>query len=71
MEFVLNIIQIVISILLITVILVQQKGTTLGGAFGGDSTTFTSKRGAEKFLHIATIVLAIIFIGLAIVNVIL
>jgi protein translocase SecG subunit len=71
MENILNIIQIVIAALLIAVILFQQKGTSLGGAFGGDSTTFTSKRGPERILHILTIIIAIIFVGLAIVNVVL
>jgi len=71
MEYILNIVQIVISVLLIAVVLFQQKSTTLGGAFGGDSTTFTTKRGPERVLHIATIVLSVIFVGLAIVNVVL
>ena len=61
MDTILNIIQIVISILLIIVILLQQKGSGLGGAFGGESNVYRSKRGIEKTLYYATIVLAVLF----------
>lgn len=71
MENILNIAQIVVSVLLVTVILLQQRGTTLGGAFGGDSSVYSSRRGAERVFFVATIVLGIIFIGLAIVNIVL
>ncbi len=71
MENILNIAQIVVTVILVTVILLQQRGTTLGGAFGGDSSVYSSRRGMERVLYIATIVLGIIFIGLAIVNIVL
>lgn len=57
--------QIVVSILLITVILMQSKGSGLGEVFGGTGNVYSTKRGAEKFLHILTIILAIFFLGLA------
>jgi protein translocase SecG subunit len=40
----------------------------LGGAFGGDNfaSTFYKRRGAEKFLFSATIVLAVLFVASAI-----
>jgi preprotein translocase subunit SecG len=41
----------------------------LGSAFGGDFGGYYTKRGLEKFFLYATIVLAIVFILLAIVNV--
>ncbi len=55
--------QIAISILLILAILLQQRGSSLGGAFGGDnfSATFHTRRGAEKVLFQASIVLAFLF----------
>lgn len=55
--------QIIISILLITSILLQQRGASIGGAFGTDnfSSTFYKRRGGEKLLFRATIVLAILF----------
>jgi len=65
---ILSIIQIVVAILLILSILLQQRGTTLGGAFGGESGFYRSRRGPEKFLYILTIVLGIVFVALAVVN---
>ena len=61
---------IVLSILLIVGIVLQQRGASLGGAFGGDNfaSTFYKRRGAEKFLFNATIVLAILLVLLSITN---
>lgn len=66
---ILNIIQIALAVLLTGSILLQQRGTELGGAFGssGDAIAF-KKRGPEKFLFISTIVLAILFFAAAIAN---
>ena len=69
MERILNIVQIVSSILLILLILLQQRGTTLGGAFGGESSVFGARRGIEKTLFILTIIVAIIFLTIAILNI--
>ena len=66
MQNALYVIQIILSVLLITSILLQQRGTGLGGAFGGESDVYRSKRGMEKFLFYATIILAVLFVGLAI-----
>jgi len=65
---ILSIIQIVVAVLLILSILLQQRGTTLGGAFGGESGFFRARRGPEKFLYILTIVLGTLFVVLAVVN---
>jgi len=56
-------IQIIISVLLVVVILFQQRGAGgLGGAFGGgESASFHTKRGFERILFISTIVLAVLF----------
>lgn len=56
------IIQIILAILLIFVIIIQQKGTGMGGAFGGDLGFYRTKRGAEKLLFYATIVLSVCFV---------
>jgi preprotein translocase subunit SecG len=60
--------EIILSLLLIVGVVLQQRGAGLGGAFGGDNfaSTFYKRRGAEKFLFNATIVIAILFVGTAI-----
>ncbi|MFH0739785.1 MAG: preprotein translocase subunit SecG [bacterium] len=66
---VLLILQIAVPCLLIVCILLQQRGTALGSAFGGSGGGFYSKRrGAEKKIFIATIVLSILFIIVSILN---
>jgi protein translocase SecG subunit len=61
--------EIVITLLLILGIVLQQRGAGLGGAFGGDNfaSTFYKRRGAEKFLFYATVILAILYVASAIV----
>lgn len=59
--------QTIIPILLIIVILLQSRGTGLGGAFGGGAGgglgggNYLTKRGFEKKLYYATIILAVLF----------
>ena len=62
--------EIALGILLIVGIVLQQRGATLGGAFGGDNfaSTFYKRRGAEKFLFNATIGIAVLLVLAAIVN---
>lgn len=58
-------IQIVVSVLLVGLILLQRSGAELGGAFGGgdgSGGTLYTRRGFEQVLFIATIVLATIFV---------
>jgi len=62
MQQTLMVFQAVIAVLLMLAILSQQKGTGLSSTFGGSGTFYTSKRGAEKFLSIATVILAALFI---------
>lgn len=60
-------IQIVLAILLITSVLLQQTGASLGGAFGGDNFTagYHTRRGSEKYLFWASIVLGVLFAATA------
>ena len=67
METIISIAQIVSAALLVTAILIQNRGAGLGSAFGGESTVYT-KRGPEKFIFVATIVLAVLFLGLTATN---
>jgi protein translocase SecG subunit len=62
--------EIVLGILLVVGIVLQQRGATLGGAFGGDNfaSTFYKRRGAEKFLFNATIAVAALLVLAALAN---
>jgi preprotein translocase subunit SecG len=62
MKPVISLIQIILGILLILVIIIQQKGSGLGTAFGADLGFYRTKRGAEKLLFYATIILSAAFI---------
>ncbi len=62
MKSAIYIIQIILGILLVLVIIIQQKGSGLGSAFGADMGFYRTKRGAEKLLFYATIVLSAAFI---------
>lgn len=66
----LPIVQIVISILLVGAILLQQRGTGLSATFGGEGNVYRTKRGLEKVIFIATIVLAVLFFGSALLNIV-
>ena len=58
---------IITSIALIISVILQSKGAGLGGLAGGDTGgVFTARRGVEKTLFRATIVLSVIFFALAI-----
>jgi protein translocase SecG subunit len=64
-------IQIVISILLIAAILLQGRGAGLSNIFGGASAIHQTKRGMDKFLHYTSIVLGVLFLGFAVLNLVL
>lgn len=65
---IISIIQIIISGLLVITILLQQRGAGTSAIMGGGSASYYTKRGFEKVLFIATIVLAVIFIGSAVLS---
>jgi len=69
MQKYLQITQAIISILLIVAILLQGRGAGLSSVFGGESSVFRTKRGIEKTLFIATIILAILFLGFGLANI--
>ena len=66
---ILRLLQAAVAIVLIIVILLQNRGAGLSGVFGGSGNVFATKRGIEKKLHYATIVMAVVFfvVSLAIV----
>ncbi len=60
--------QIAVSIAVIALVLLQQRGTALGSAFGGEGGFYTTRRGIQQKLYWLTMVMGATFIALAIVN---
>lgn len=71
MKLFLPISQIVVSFFLVIVILLQQRGTALGAAFGGSDGFYSTRRGAQQKLLWLSIILGTLFIVLALLNLIL
>ena len=65
-----NIAEIIISIVLVLVLLVQTRGAGFGGTFNSDSSVFRTRRGIEKTLFQLTIALAVVFVVISILSVI-
>ncbi len=61
--------QILVSVVLITLIVLQQRGTALGAGFGGSSEVYSAKRGIQKKLHYLTIAFAAAFLVLGVLNI--
>ncbi len=55
------IVQIVLSLLLIATVILQRRGSEAGIAFGGGGESFRSKKGLERFLFFATIIISVLF----------
>ncbi|RLC79493.1 MAG: preprotein translocase subunit SecG [Chloroflexi bacterium] len=66
-----HLIQIVLSITLIVVILLGSKGGGLSSVFGGEGSVYKTRRGIEKTLFNAAIVLSILFLLSSLISVIL
>lgn len=69
MNTVLLIIQIILSVLLIVVILMQSQGSGMGSSFGGGGEFYRSRRGIEKVLLRATVIIAVLFLISALANI--
>jgi preprotein translocase subunit SecG len=65
----LNIVQIIISIVLIGVVLLQARGSGFSATFSSDSSIYRTRRGVEKTLFNLTIALAVVFVLMSIVSV--
>jgi preprotein translocase subunit SecG len=60
--------QAILAVALVAAILLQQRGTGLGGAFGGEVTAYRSRRGIERTLFRLTILLAVLFVIFSLLN---
>lgn len=68
----LSLVQIVVALVLIVLILLQERSSGLSGVFGGGgSTPYQTRRGMEKIIFWATIVCGILFAVFAILNLVL
>lgn len=59
---------IIVSVLLITLVLLQQRNVGMSGLFGGGEAGgfYQARRGMDKFFFVSTIVLSVVFIGLSV-----
>lgn len=62
MNHFLTIMEVILALLLILVILMQDKDSGLSRTFGGMGGVKTTKRGVEKHLHYATVIIFILFL---------
>lgn len=63
MAHILHLVQIISSIALVALILIQRTQGDMGGSSFGDNSIFQTRRGAERFLFMLTILVAIVFVG--------
>jgi protein translocase SecG subunit len=64
---ILTIIQVAVAIVLVVLILIQERSAGMSGIFGGDGGGFyQTRRGLERIALWSTVVLAVIFVGVSI-----
>ena len=72
MNAILDITQIIVASIIMVLILLQQRGSGVGSAFGGGGggggEFYSTRRGMEKNIFRATIILGVVFIILALLN---
>lgn len=61
MQNIVQVAHIIVSLVFITLVMLQTEGSSLGGATFGGGEVFRSKRGPEKAVFIATIVVGVAF----------
>ena len=65
MSSILMAVNLVSGLFLMLSVLLQNRGTGVSGVFGGEGNVYRTKRGVERILFFATIILAIVFFGSA------
>lgn len=68
MQMTLSVIQITVSVLLLAGILLQPNGSGFGSTWGGGGASYHTRRGLEKVVFIATIVVAVMFTVVSIIS---
>ncbi len=69
MDTAIDLVMLIVSVTLILVILLQTKGSSFSGTFGGDSSSiYRTRRGVEKTLFQFTVGLAAVFLVIAIIT---
>lgn len=68
MTMIFTILQVLLSLTLITLILLQSSKGGLGGGLGGGE-LYRTKRGAEKIVFTSTLVVAVLFLIISIISV--
>ncbi len=63
MAHILHLVQIISSLVLIGLVLLQRTQGDSGSSFGDNTSFLQTRRGAERFLFVATVVVAVIFVG--------
>jgi len=68
-DIAINVAMLIVTVVLVLLILLQTKGSSFSGAFGGDtSSIYRTRRGVEKTLFQFTIGTAVVFVLLSIVS---
>lgn len=68
MKVIFDLFRILVVTSLVSVILLQAKGVGLSATFGGEGSFYRSRRGMEKLLFYATILLAVLFAATSIIG---
>jgi preprotein translocase subunit SecG len=66
----LNVVQIILSVALITLVILQSKGGSLNRMFGGEGGVYKTRRGLEKTLFNVTVALIVAFFVFSLLSVI-
>ncbi len=69
MQTYLSIVQIIVSVTLIVLVLLQAQGHGVGGVFGGQSSVSHSRRGVERTMFNLTVTFSILFLLVSLLNV--
>mgnify|MGYP000455649711 CR=1 FL=1 len=63
MAYILHLIQIISSLVLIVLVLLQRTQGDTGSSFGDNASFLQTRRGAERFLFVLTVIIAVVFVG--------